>query len=186
MMQFRIGHLLLLIFAVAILSGLVFAAPPVIGMTSLTLFLLVCPAIWFSGAVFARGSLQAFFIGGIGAGIAPYVICAYASAIACVSLFGGGMIMPVYAGQGSPVDQFWAPAAKSGWWLMNLVTLIPGPFSFLGGGISVLVYLWVSPRRTALASHSQNGPPSPHFSIDGLQNRLGKVQTEIELHRGMG
>jgi hypothetical protein len=153
-MQFRLAHLITVSVIIAILCGLAFAAPPIIGTPLLGCFLAICPAIWFAGAFYARGHLQAFFIGGIAAGAVPFSVCVVFTVTDLITLYNEYMgIVPVYfpqLGDGSvPATEptYWTPAIQSSAWMSNLLTLLPGPFSFTGGAISVLIYRFVASKQ---------------------------------------
>ncbi len=133
-MQFGIGRLILVVTLVAILCGLIFAAPPVIGVPLLSLFLLSSPAIWIAGIVYARGALQAFFIGGTVAGIAPWTAAFYWQMAIVVQAVGD------FPATSNNLGDIWKPAVQGDWYLANLVVLAPGVASFAGGAMAMLVY----------------------------------------------
>lgn len=157
-MQFRLHHIFAATLLVGFLCGLIFAAPPAIGPPLLLALQCISPAIWFSGAMFARGAWRAFFVGGIAAGAAPQIATlAYAfftmfeEIFPALSDFGDGSA-------GYDAD-FWLPAINTDWWISNLLFLVPGIFSLVGGGLSVGVYRIFNP-----SPHGERSDDSPFKS----------------------
>src|SRR5262245_58924960 len=77
MFQFGIGKILGVVTAIAFFAGLAFAAPPMLGPPALYCVLVASPAFWVSGIVYARGRDQAFFLGGLIGGAAPWCLTFY-------------------------------------------------------------------------------------------------------------
>ncbi len=86
-MQFHIRTLLVVMVAVSLLCGLVFAAPPIVCIPVLCTILWICPAVWINGIVYGRGAGRAFFIGGLMAGLGPHIAALYYSAMLAGSMF---------------------------------------------------------------------------------------------------
>ena len=63
-MQFSLKTLLIVVTLVAVLCGIAFALPHLVGAIVLGLSLLFAPALLVSGAVYIRGNWQAFCVGG--------------------------------------------------------------------------------------------------------------------------
>lgn len=134
MMQFGISRLLIVVTLIAILCGLIFAAPPVFGMPLLALFLACSPAVWIAGIAYARGASQAFFIGGTVSGIAPWTATFYWYSIMSVQAMSSFI-------SSSGIDpDFWKPPIQSNNYLANLLVIAPGVVSLAGGLLSVAVF----------------------------------------------
>src|SRR6476660_1685042 len=72
-MQFRLITLFIATAAVAVVCGLITAAPPVLAIPVFGVTFWLAPAFWIGGVVYARGIWRAFFIGGVAVGAIPYL-----------------------------------------------------------------------------------------------------------------
>jgi hypothetical protein len=152
-MQFGIRTLLIVTTAVAALCGIVFAAPPIVAIPVLCTMLWVCPSVWITGIIYARGARRAFFIGGMAAGFAPHSCALYYSVMIVVSTFDGNSLADLFTN-----DEPWAN-------LLNAAILLgPGVFAFLGGACGAIVYWWNQPPRT---SPSAPPPAGEYLVVSG-------------------
>jgi hypothetical protein len=155
-MQFHIRTLLVVMVAVSLLCGVVFAAPPIVCIAVLCTILWVCPAVWVNGIVFGRGAWRAFFIGGFMAGLGPHLGALYYSVMAAASLFEVSTWAELWEGD----DEF----AN----LLNAAILLaPGLFAFLGGISGAATYWLLQPAKAERASQS---PAADEYLI--LSGRL--------------
>jgi len=140
-MQFHIRTLLIVMVAVSLLCGLVFAAPPVVCLPVLCMILWICPAVWLNGIVYGRGAWRPFFIGGFIAGVVPHLAALYYSYIVVATLFGGGAIEDLGIIDGP---------------FRNVITaallLAPGLFAFLGGITGAATYWILQPPKNERAA----------------------------------
>jgi hypothetical protein len=145
-MQFGLGPLLTVVTVISILCGLIVAAPPIAGAPLLFLVVVSSPSIWIAGIVYARGQWQAFFIGGVISGIAPWIAVFY---------WYGAIVLQLLAEiprPSSALGPVYSPAVNSEWVLSNALTLVPGIASFFGGGLSTLVCRAFRPENGRMAA----------------------------------
>ena len=147
-MQFHIRTLLIVMVAVSLLCGLVFAAPPIVCLPVLIMILWVCPAVWLNGIVYGRGAWQAFFIGGFIAGLAPHLGALYYS----VNIVGSFFVTNTW-------DELWdelLEVAETPYANLQFAVplLAPGLFAFLGGITGAVTYWMLQPS----ANPSPEGP----------------------------
>lgn len=134
MLQFGIGRLLSVITAIAVFCGLAFAAPPLLGAPLLYCALIASPAIWVSGVVYARGREQAFFLGGLIGGAAPWCIMFYWYSALMIDVASN------FPRVRTNLGDLLSPAIQSAWSYANAAILAPGIASFAGGAMSMLVH----------------------------------------------
>lgn len=131
-MQFRLRFLFAVVTYLSVILALVFAAPPIIAWPLLSLLLLVSPAVWIAGIVYARGAWRAFFIGGTAAGIGPFVTTSLITLMYAVDAV-------------PPLVRDWSNAAANigDRWTAILVScfmLSSGPIAMLGGLLGCSIY----------------------------------------------
>jgi hypothetical protein len=135
-MQFHLRTLLVVMFAVSVLCGLVFASPPIVCIPVLCALLWIGPAIWINGIIYGRGAWRPFFIGGVIVGLGPHLGALYYSFMIAASLFEGDSIGEWFQMQGR---------------LTNVITaailLGPGLFAFFGGLAGVATYWLLLPPK---------------------------------------
>ena len=136
-MQFRLLSLLILITVAAFGCAILFALPIFVSYFCTAIIVLVSPSVWFAGVYYSRGRTHAFFMGGLTAGAVPFIVASYYSVVMPISMIGGG---------GS-----WAPGSNGSDSVvarlaLAAVLLLPGVFSCLGGGMSMLTHWLVIPR----------------------------------------
>jgi hypothetical protein len=149
-MQFHIRSLLILMVAVSLLCGLVFAAPPLVCVVALCVILWVCPAVWVNGIVFGRGAWRAFFIGGFMAGLGPHLAAVYYSAMLAGGLFDAGALAELMNTDNAQVNLLHAA-----------LLLAPGLFAFLGGLTGMTTWRMLQPAKTPAKSDDRNnGAPT--------------------------
>jgi hypothetical protein len=141
-MQFRLRTLFIITAVVAVMCGLIFAAPPIVALPIFCTILWVCPAFWINGIIYGRGAWRPFFIGGVMAGIGPHLGSLYYSIMVAASLFDGDSL---------------AELLQPGEGLHNLLAaamlLGSGPFALLGGWTGMAVYYMSQPEKPALSQY---------------------------------
>ena len=141
-MQFHLRSLLLVMVAVSLLCGLVFAAPPIVAIPILCTILWVCPALWINGIIYGRGAWRPFFIGGLMAGIAPHMGALYYSIVIWVQVLEGNSL----------AELLQADASAN---LLNAAILLgSGVFALLGGIVGACVYWTFQPSKAERAAAS--------------------------------
>jgi|GEM_PF-3080574 hypothetical protein len=162
-MQFNIRTLLGVTAAVALLCGVVFAAPPIVATPILIGLLWISPSLWINGIIYGRGGWRPFFIGGTIAGLVPHCASLYASVMLVASLLDGGE---------------WSRMLQSGDRWPNLYAgatfLAPGPFSLLGGLVGVWTWWMFQPAKSALNSDER---PSRVPAVDEYVIVSGRLTT---------
>jgi hypothetical protein len=141
-MQFRLVTLFLWTTALALFCGAVFALPMAISGVVLLTTMLISPAVWIAGASYADGGRQAFFRGGLIAGILPYAVANLILFLAVLQAFEGGeihLMLPFFDMQ-VQVDQMQSQRLS-----FAVIWLIPGCCAILGGSFSYLTYRLVAP-----------------------------------------
>lgn len=144
-MRFRLIGMFVVVTLIAVLCGITFALPLVASVSLLALLFLISPGIWISGAVFAKGSTRAFFLGGLIAGILPFTLVPFVAALSTsnlAELSTQAQELPEPSGDasdGPPADDHAEQVlvyrlAALGFWLL------PGVISFSGGGLAWLTY----------------------------------------------
>jgi hypothetical protein len=128
-MQFGLRTLLVVITLAAIVCG-TFVAPLPLAVPALCLILWVSPAVWVCCAYFSRGRRQAFFLGGILAGMVPYLAAAILSVAYYAEWIHDGDLPNVL----EPNDEPW------GMIRVAVAVYLPGVCSLIGGALGALVY----------------------------------------------
>jgi hypothetical protein len=134
-MQFHLRTLLIVMVAVSLLCGVVFAAPPIVCLPVLVTILWVCPAVWLNGIVYGRGAWRAFFIGGFIAGLGPHLGALYYSALAAGSVLSEGAWKDLMEVSDEPYFNV----------QFAIYLLSPGLFAFLGGITGAVTYAVLQP-----------------------------------------
>ncbi len=103
----------------------------------LGILFLISPAIWITGAIFARNGQRAFFLSGLLCGLAPFICLAvpilWIGYSFLVSLFDGSGIASI-SELNQNGDELQIRALALGAWLF------PGFFAMLGGGVGWFVH----------------------------------------------
>lgn len=142
-MQFHLRSLLLVMVAVSLLCGVVFAAPPIVALPILCTILWVCPALWVNGIIYGREAWRPFFIGGLMAGLAPHMGALYYSIVVWATVLEGNSLAAILE-TGAAFENLLSAA----------ILLAPGLFAFLGGIVGVCVYWTFQPPKVERAAES--------------------------------
>jgi hypothetical protein len=137
-MQFRLLSILIAITLLSVLCAVIFAMPGFISVPMLTLILWISPSLWITGAIYARGRKQAFFIGGLAAGAVPFVVSAlYSATVAAAAVIE------------ADYDELWNPNRnddRSAVIFLCLWLLVPGVCSVCGGVLGIFMHWRNAPR----------------------------------------
>jgi len=141
-MQFRLGTLFLWTTALALFCGAVFALPIALSGVVLLTTMLISPAVWIAGASYASEGRQAFFRGGLIAGILPYVTANLIMLLAVLQAFADGQVrfMLPFFDVNVEVEEMQAQRLS-----FAVIWLIPGICAIFGGTISYVTYRLVAP-----------------------------------------
>lgn len=140
-MQFHLRTLLVVMFAVSLLCGVVFASPPIVCLPVLCTLLWIGPAVWINGIIYGRGAWRPFFIGGVIVGLGPHLGALYYSFMIIASLFDGGSISELFDADEPFVNLIY-----------SAILLGPGLLAFLGGLAGVATYWLLLPPKNQRAS----------------------------------
>jgi hypothetical protein len=140
-MQFHLRTLLVVMFAVSLLCGLVFASPPIVCLPVLCMLLWIGPAIWINGIIYGRGAWRPFFIGGVITGLGPHLGALYYSFMVIASLFDGGSISDLWDADAPFVNLIY-----------SAILLGPGVLAFLGGFAGAATYWMLLPSKKERAA----------------------------------
>jgi hypothetical protein len=149
-MQFRLLTLLVVVSVTSILCALTFALPGFISIPALTVLLWLSPCVWVSGSIYARGPQKAFFIGGLVAGMAPFLgVALYSIAI----LF---QFVQTASLGGNRAARAWRTLDGGyGVTVTALVLLSPLIVGLIGGGLGMLTRALLLPRATGAPALSE-------------------------------
>jgi len=152
-MQFRLRTLLILVTVVAVICA-TFVAPSEIAVPILGLILWISPVLWLSGAYACRGRRQAFFLGGMVAGIAPYLAAVILSIAYYAEWIDDGDWPNILEQDDDPLGKFRVAVA----------VYLPGVCSLIGGALSWFAYQYqkstaVEDQVPSLAREEAEGNP---------------------------
>src|SRR5262245_39420026 len=137
-MQFNIRTLLGLTAAVALLCGVIFAAPPIVAAPILIGLLWISPSLWINGIIYGRGAWRPFFIGGTMAGLVPHCGSLYTSVALVSEMLDGGNW-----------EELFEMSDRSQNLYVALTFLAPGPFAIVGGLVGVWTWWMFQPASSA-------------------------------------
>ncbi len=160
-MRFRLVGLFGFVTLMALLCGIAFGLPLIVSMVVLAFLLWISPAVWINGAMFSQGGTRAFFLGGLLAGVLPFTVVSVPVAYVAIVTATSGEFGDLVDKQ---ADQLTYRFLMLGVWLL------PGVFSFAGGGLGWLTYRFVRPKRGATA-------PSVAGSLRDYQVIEGRLTT---------
>jgi hypothetical protein len=153
-MRFHLGPMLIVVALFSVLCGLIFTLPAMISLPLFTALLWVSPGTWVIGIVYGRGTQQAFCIGALMSGLAPYVLVGRYSVNACSELIERSV-------HGNHVgNQTWfilmdgesAPGSC-------LFLLAPAIVSLMGGGVALAMRRFILPREVPAFGPVRSQPP---------------------------
>lgn len=157
-MQFRLRTLMIVMAAISGYLGLI-NAPSVIAMPIFYAVACTMPAYWVTGVIYAREQRRAFFIGGIAAGVAPYLQLVFTS----IWMFDGRWGHNRYEfGETQAINM-----------MISLFVFSPLLLACIGGWIGWCVYRSLQPDPPA----NLHSPPPPSrvtpHSLDREESRAG-------------
>jgi hypothetical protein len=136
----KLSMLFVAISMIALVCGILFMTPVFISGAFCTFTMILTPAIWLTGAMYAPGIWRSFFIGGMFTGFVPHVVAVYYGIMMVFSsgsdVFEKGLNLGV-----APEEMLMTRLFLAGVWAM------PGVFAFLGGAVSMLTYRIVRGRE---------------------------------------
>ncbi len=127
-MQFKIASVLVATCIAALILGVFLFTPILATVFTAIALMLITPAIWITGVVYARGWLRGFFIGGVAAGSGVHIVILYYLVMAGISSSD--------LGDSDTTARLILLAAWSA----------PGVVAIFGGGLGALTRWAVSPR----------------------------------------
>jgi hypothetical protein len=133
LMRMKLSMLFVVTAMIALVFGILFMTPVFIAGAFCTFTLILTPAIWLTGAIYARGIWRSFFIGGMFTGFVPHLIAVYYGMLIIFSsglnVFENGLNLGV-----APEEMLLTRLVLTGVWAA------PGVFAFLGGVVSMSTY----------------------------------------------
>ena len=85
-MRIRLSMILIVISLIALVLGILFMTPLVIAGAFCVISMILTPAIWLTGVIYARGIWKAFFIGGMLTGFLPHLVLVIYELISAMQL----------------------------------------------------------------------------------------------------
>jgi hypothetical protein len=165
-MQFNIRTLLGVTAAVAVLCGVIFAAPPIVAAPILIGLLWISPSLWINGIIYGRGGWRPFFIGGTMAGLVPH----------CGSLYTSVALVAEMLERGNWEELFVSDRSQNLY--VALTFLAPGPFAIIGGLVGVWTWWLFQPvRATPQVDDRANGTAAEEYMIVS-----GRLKAERAMH----
>ncbi len=132
-MRLKLSMLFIFISMIALVFGILFMTPVFIAGVFCAFTMILTPAIWLTGAMYAHGIWRPFFIGGMFTGFFPHIVALYYAMLVGiqtgVEVFEKGLNLGVNSEE-LLVTRLWV----AGIWAM------PGIFAFMGGAASMLTY----------------------------------------------
>ncbi len=172
-MRFKLSTIFWAVGLSAVLCGIVFLAPLLITAVFLSFTLAISPAAWITGAVFARGRIQAFFIGGILTGCVPHILSTYYSYMIAIE-------------SADSITDFWPQLGVTETAelfqyriIFALAWLMPGVFSFGGGALAWTTHRFVVERKPFSQCTEQSKIRDYHILSGRLQTTLAKPEAEL-------
>lgn len=159
-MQFKIASVLVITCIAAVLLGVFLFTPIVVAVFSAIALMLMTPAIWITGAFFARGSKRGFFIGGVAAGFIAHAVALY-----YLMLIGFGSLNVSESDTEARV-------------ILLAIWSAPGVLAFVGGGLGALTQWAVTPPKPQVAGCTSSEGPTTQSPMD---NSVASASTEHPL-----
>jgi hypothetical protein len=131
-MQFRLRSLFILTALICVYLG-VLNAPSQIALPLFCAAVWVTPAYWIAGVIYARDARRAFFIGGLAAGTAPFLVLLSAFGFRMGDPWGWGY-QPYQVGETQMINM-----------VLSLFVFAPVVLAYLGGWIALAVYHSLQP-----------------------------------------
>jgi len=148
-MQFRLRSLFILTALVCVYCGVI-NAPPIIAIPLFFAAVWLAPAYWITGVIFAKEGRRAFFIGGLAAGAAPFLVLTMFVASGFPWGYGNWDFREL-AGAGGGIYGENQLANL----IASLFIFAPVVLAFIGGWISLVVY------HSLQSPKPKPGPESP-------------------------
>ena len=140
-MRIKLSLLFVGIAMIALVCGLLFMTPIFIAGLFCMFTIIWTPAIWLTGAIYARGIWRPFFIGGMFTGFVPHMIAVYYGMMIVFS--SGAQVFEKGLNLGVESEELLTTRlVLAGVWAM------PGFFAFSGGAMSMLTYRILRGTRT--------------------------------------
>jgi hypothetical protein len=148
-MQFRLRSLFILTALICVYLG-VLNAPSQIALPLFCAAVWVTPAYWIAGVIYARDARRAFFIGGLAAGAAPFLVLLSAFGFRMGDPWGWGY-QPYQVGETQAINM-----------VLSLFVFAPVLLAFIGGWIALAMYHNLQPspsvRNVASGANRVAGP----------------------------
>ena len=132
-MRLKLSMLFILISMIALVFGILFMTPVFIAGVFCVFTMILTPAIWLTGAMYAHGIWRSFFIGGMFTGFVPHLIALFYAWMlgiqSGVEVYEKGLNLGVNSEELLTTRLFVA-----GIWAT------PGVFAFMGGAVSMVTY----------------------------------------------
>lgn len=167
-MRFKLSAIFFAISLVAAMCCLLFVAPLAITAVVVLFILLISPAVWLTGAIYARGGRQAFFIGGTLTGFVPYVISTYYFGMIAFQ-YGGEAFSRGLTGQGMQLGVSDAKELLITRIFLALIWIASGIFACAGGGVATLTHRLLCGRPA----------PTPINTLEPYRVIEGRLRTTI-------
>jgi hypothetical protein len=149
-MQYQLRSLFILMGLIGVYFGIL-NMPTMFAFPLFSCLVLVTPAYWLTGAIYARDRRQAFFVGGIAAGAFPYLMLAYY----CINMgrWGWAGFERYRFGETQIVNV-----------MLSLLVCLPILLAFAGGWIGIAVYrsLRAAESDEIASAHLQPIVKRPH------------------------
>lgn len=159
-MRIKLSMLFSIISIVALVLGILFMTPLFISGTFCAITLILTPAVWLTGALYARGIWRSFFIGGICTGLVPHLVLV--SYVLMAALQMSGEVFEKGLNLGTPPEELWiARLIIAGIWP------VPGVLAFTGGAISMMTYRILRGREA-----STEKSVAPTFNKEILEQNI--------------
>jgi hypothetical protein len=140
-MRLRLSSLLIVIALIALVLGILFMTPLFIAGAFCVITMILTPAIWLTGVIYARGIWRAFFIGGTLTGFMPHFVLVIYGLISATQL--GSEVVEKGLNLGVAPEEVWAIRLA-----VAAVWSIPGVFAFTGGAVAMATYRVLGAHET--------------------------------------
>ena len=148
-MRIKLSMLFLAMAMIALVCGILFMTPVFVAGAFCLFTIIWTPAIWLTGAIYARGIWRPFFIGGMFTGFVPHVIAVYYGMLIVFS--SGTNVFEKGLNLGIASDELLTTRlVLAGVWAM------PGFFAITGGAISMLTYRILRGRQSLQPDNDLN------------------------------
>ena len=132
-MRMKLSMLFIAISMIALVFGILFMTPLFIAGAFCIITLILTPAIWLTGAIYARGIWRPFFMGGVFTGFVPHLILVIYGIMGAIS--SGSAVIEKGLNLGIASEELLKMRL-----LIAGIWSVPGVFAFAGGGVSALTY----------------------------------------------